>query len=138
MPTPYRNQGALPKEFLSFDDAIKLIQSDTRKDPKVDIQFIVRNFTYINPGHTFTLKLLKRDTSGKIVPNGVRYVILANQYEATTFEHTVAEKYKELTKQELKGGPVRKMSTMVGDADGATANGTALISDNTDAIGREI
>lgn len=107
----------LPKDFLSFDDTIKLIQSDTREEPKVDIGFIADNLNYILPRHTFTLRLLKRNGQGKIIKTGIRFVYLANEYEASTFEHEVVKKYEELTRQSLNLNPVKKVSTTVSDSE---------------------
>lgn len=124
-------QGNLPKDFITLDEAIKLIQSDTRKDPKVDIDFLVRNFAYIAPAHNFTIKLLKRNGAGKIIPNGTRFVQFANEYETGLFEHTVSEKYKELTRKELDTASVKNITTAVTDSENG-GNMQAIPMYNTD------
>lgn len=125
----------LPKDFLTFDETIKLIQSDTREAPKVDIDFIVSNFEYISPAHNFTIKLLKRDSSGRIVPNGVRYVQLANEYEAATFEHVVKQKYQELVGHQFDDSPVQRLTTMVTDADnGGNTMGAIMTNGDSETV----
>ena len=124
-------QNNLPNGFISLDEAIALIKSDTRKDPKVDIDFLVRNFAYIAPAHNFTIKLLKRDASGKIVGNGERFVQFANEYETAIFEHAVSDKYKELVGHDFDKNPVRNITTTVTDAEnGGNSQGRPQV--NTD------
>ena len=110
-------EGALPKSFLSFDEAIKLIQAETRENPRVDISRLARNLKWLEAKHNYTIFMLKRDASGAIVPNGNRPVSIANDYERTTLEHAIREKYKELARQEYDGDPVHKITTMVTDAE---------------------
>lgn len=114
--TSRTNQTNLPKDFLSFEDAIALIQSDTRQDPKVDIQSLVNNLPYVMPRANcgFTLRLLARTPEGRIVQNGIRYVSLDSEYKCTTFEHTVAQKYEELTRQAITPS-IRRASSVVDD-----------------------
>lgn len=129
----------LPKDFMTFDETIKLIQSDSRENPKVDIDFIVSNFVYIAPAHNFTIKLLKKDSSGRTVRNGVKYVQLANEYEATTFEHVVRQKYQELIGHDFDA-PTQRLTTMVTDADNGGNSLGAVISnpDSKIKVGDEI
>lgn len=112
-----QNQGILPKAFLTFDDAVKLIQSETRENPRVDISRLVRNFKWLEAKHNFTIFFIKRDESGKIVSNGNRPVQIANEYEKTTLEHVIREKYKELAHMEVPDLGIRKITTVVTDAD---------------------
>ena len=110
-------EGRPPEAFLKFDDAVKLIQAETRENPRVDISRLARNLKWLEPKRNFTIFLLKRDASGAIVPNGNRPVAIANDYEKTTLEHVIREKYKELARREYEGDEVHKISTMVTDAE---------------------
>lgn len=110
-------EGALPKAFLTFDEAVKLIQAETRENPRVDISRLARNLKWLEPKHNFTIFLLKRDANGAIVPNGNRPVAVASDYEKSTLEHTIREKYKELARQEYGGNDIHKITTMVTDGD---------------------
>lgn len=110
-------QGALPKAFLSFDEAIKLIQAETRDNPRVDISRLTKNLKWLEAKHNFTIFLLKRDNNGQIVPNGNRPVQIANDYEATTMEHVIREKYKELARREYSDDGTHRITTMVTDAE---------------------
>ena len=110
-------QGSLPKGFLSFDEAVKLIQAETRDNPRVDISRLTKNLKWLEAKHNFSIFMLKRDASGQIVPNGNRPVQIANDYEATTLEHIIREKYKELARREYADDGIHKITTMVTDAE---------------------
>lgn len=125
-------EGSLPKNFLTFDEAIKLIQAETRENPRVDISRLARNLKWLESKHNYTIFLLKRDASGAIVPNGNRPVSLASEYEKTTLEHAIREKYKELARQEYQDGGIHKISTMVTDAESG-GNSTGQPIENTES-----
>lgn len=110
-------QGALPKGFLSFSEALNLIQAETRDNPRVDISRLTKNLKWLEAKHNFSIFLLKRDANGQIVSNGNRPVQIANDYEATTMEHAIREKYKELARREYSDDGIHKISTMVTDAE---------------------
>ena len=125
--------------YFTFDETIKLIQSDSRENPKVDIDFIVSNFEYIAPAHTFTLRLLGKE-NGQVVRTGVKYVLLNNEYEATTFEHAVSEKYRELLGRDLNPIRPRKNTTMITDSEnGGNITGMPIRNaESTTEIGTDI
>lgn len=129
-------EGSLPKAFLSFDEAIKLIQAETRDNPRVDISRLARNLKWLESKHNYTIFLLKRDASGHIVSNGNRPVSIANEYEKTTLEHAIREKYKELARQEYQGDPLHKITTMVTDAESG-GNSTGQPIENTESTIKE-
>lgn len=125
------NNGALPKGFLSFDEALKLVQAETRENPRVDISRLVRNIKWLEARHNFTIFFVTRE-DGKIKSNGNRPVQIANEYEATTLEHAIREKYKELARREAPTNEIRKISTMVTDAEsGGNVEGRPVV--NTDS-----
>lgn len=133
-------EGAPPKGFLSFDETIKLIQAETRENPRVDISRLAKNLKWLEAKHNYTIFMLKRDASGNIIPDGNRPVQIANDYEKTTLEHTIREKYKELARQEYQNDGIHKITTMVTDAEsGGNAMGQPI--ENTESkiqIGDEI
>lgn len=109
----------LPKDFLPFDDAIKLIQAETREDPKIDISFMAHNIQLgtILPRHTFQIPLLGLNgKKHRIERVGIRYVYLNNEYEATILEHTITQKYEELARKGLEPS-IRKATSVVNDTD---------------------
>lgn len=112
-----QGQQTLPKGFLSFDEAIKLIQAETRDNPRVDISRLTKNLKWLEAKHNFTIFLIKRAENGVIVPDGNRPVQIATEYEKTTMEHTIREKYKELARRAYSDDGSRRITTMVTDAE---------------------
>ena len=112
-----QGKGVMPKAFLTFDEAVKLIQAETRENPRVDISRLTKNLKWLEPKHNFTIFLLKRDSNGAIISNGNRPVEIANQYEATTLEHAIREKYKELARREYNDDGTHRITTMVTDSE---------------------
>lgn len=137
------SSAAVPTGFISFEEAIKLIQSDSKETPKVNVSFLVSNIPWIEAKHNFTIPLIKRGDDGKIVQYGHTFVQIANDYEATTLEHTIREKYKELVGREYtKDKETRSITTSITDADnGGNFTGMPRINEDTTyapKIGTEI
>lgn len=119
--------GPLPKAFLTFEEALKLIQAETRDDPKVDISRLTKNLKWLESKHNFSIFMLKRDASGRIIPNGNRPVAITSDYEATTLEHAIREKYKELARREYGNDGTHRISTMVTDSEsGGNSSGRPI------------
>lgn len=95
----------LPHGFVSVEEAIKLIESDTRKEPVVDVLFMVNNLPYLRVNGNFNIKLLtKKD--GKIVDNGSRFVQIESDFQRITLEHALTEHYKQATGKEIDPGQI--------------------------------
>ena len=127
------NNGSLPKDFWDFDTTIKKIQEFNRLEPEFDMDFLIQNFAYIAPAHTFNIPLVSKDAkTGKYKRDGRhKYVLLANDYEAATFEHAISAKYREILGKDLDTDPVHNYTTAVTDSDnGGNAMGLPQI--NTD------
>lgn len=125
-------QGSLPKDFWTFDEAIQKINNFNRYEPEFDMDFLVQNFAYIAPAHTFNFPLVSKNKEGKYRRDGRhKYVLLANEYEATTFEHAISAKYREIIGKELDTTPVRNYTTTVTDTENG-GNATGAVRVNTD------
>lgn len=124
--------GTLPKDFWTFDEAIQKINNFNRQEPEFDMDFLVQNFAYIAPAHTFNFPLVSKNKDGKYKRDGRhKYVLLANEYESTTFEHAISNKYKEIIGKDLDATPVRNYTTAVTDSEnGGNAMGAPRV--NTD------
>lgn len=92
----------LPKDFVEFDEAIKLIESDRRDHPVVDTPFLVNNIPYIREGGNYNIKLVKYDDSGKVVDNGNRFVKLENEWECLTLKKIITEHYEKVSRNHTK------------------------------------
>lgn len=89
-----------PKDFLTVQEAIELIDTDTPQNPVVDNVRLVLGTEYLRTnlrGNTlnYTIHLVKRDEkTGKIVPNGVVYAQVASPRDANLLEYAITDHYK--------------------------------------------
>lgn len=86
----------LPNGFVTVADAIKLIESDSRTDAKVDTAFLLRNLPYLRVDGNYNIKKLKHE-NGKVVEDGEVFVMVASEYERAMLEHAITEHYKNVT-----------------------------------------
>lgn len=93
--------GNLPPGFVTVERAIELIESDTRKDPVVDTEFLLNNLPYLRADFNYNIKLLKRDDSGKIVDNGNVFVAIETDWDKAKLEHAITEHYKQMSGKDI-------------------------------------
>lgn len=84
-------------DFITVEEAIKLIQSDTREDAKVDLQFMVNNIPYLKPKQLFNIRLLKTTEDGKVVRNGTLYVRIMSKYDKEVMLRALQDAYNART-----------------------------------------
>lgn len=87
----------LPRGFITIEEAIRLIESDTRKDPVVDTQFLLNNIPYLKLGQNYNIKLLTRADDGKIVENGNKYVQIITERDLVNLREAIGDHYKAVT-----------------------------------------
>lgn len=87
--------------FVTVEKAIELINSDTRKDPVVDVDFLLDNLPNMRTDLNYNIKLLKRDKDGKIVDNGCVFVTITTDWEKAQLEHAIVNHHKEATGKEI-------------------------------------
>ena len=109
----------LPSGFITIDEAIKLINEDTRTDAKVDIKFMLSGLPYLRVGGTFNIRL-KKHVNGKAVYDGEKFVLINSEYERAMLEHAIVEHYKAMSgntnfKYDEENAPTRSLSTAVDD-----------------------
>ena len=125
-------QPTLSPGFSTIDEAVKLIQSDTRENPVVDMDYIVNKTVWIETNHNFRIPKIRklkpeevyRTKRGKIVEYehiGDCYVYIATNFEKELLKKTIFDKYRELVGHEYKEAGVRAMSTVADDAQGREA-----------------
>lgn len=95
-----------PSDILTVKEAIDLINSDTRTNPVVNNAKLIRNVEFLRSnfrggGMNYTIFLEKRDASGKIVPNGVKFVSVNNKRERTELEYAITDHYKAVSGREV-------------------------------------
>lgn len=116
-------QEQLPVGFISVDDAIKLINSDTRSDAKVDTQFLLNNLPFLREDTNYNikkLKTIKTPAGPRHEKNGCVFVHISNEYEKAILEHAIVEHYKEMSRTNIDPRQigVHKVTTEVGTNNG--------------------
>lgn len=107
---------SLPKDVMNTEDAIKLIQAETRSEPKLDIQFMAANLPYLREGYPYNMRMLTRDAFGKIVPNGTKYAYVKDHKDAVLLESAIRDKFRELAHKDFEL-PLRKVTNEITDSD---------------------
>lgn len=127
-------QQNLPRGFISIEEAIKLIESDTRKDAKVDTSFLLRNLPYLRTDGNYTIKKLRHDKeTGRVVGNGEVFVMVTSDYEKEMLKHAIVEHYRNVTGRTIDPDNIglRSLTTTV---DEETNLGAAIINNDKPTI----
>lgn len=126
------NARELPPGFISPEDAVKLIQSDTRQNPVVDMDYLVGHINWIEVGKNIRIPRIRRlgadeiyrTRRGKYVEYenvGSANVAIDTAFQRELLRKTILDKYQELTSKEFREVIVRATSTVADDAQGKEA-----------------
>lgn len=126
------NSENLAPGFIKVDDAVKLIQSDTRENPVVDMDYLVSRIKWVETAHNFRIPKIRRlkpeeiyrTKRGKTVEYenvGDVYIYIATNFEKELVRKTILDKFRELVGHEYKEQTIRAMSTVADDAQGRAA-----------------
>lgn len=137
----------IPTGFISVEEAISLIESDTRSNAKVDTAFLLRNLPYLRVDGNYTIKKLKHE-NGKVVDAGEEFVHILSDYQRSMLEHAIIEHYKMVTGRDIdpESIGIKKLMTTVDDeknlsgrimrnTESSTKVGDTLVSGTTQTIG---
>lgn len=125
----------LPPGFSSIEDVVKLIKSDTRENPVVDMDWLVAHKVWLDkngPAHNFRIPKIRRlkpeevyrTKRGKLVEYehiGDVYVAINTAFENELLKKTIEDKYRELVGHEYRALVVKGVSTVADDAQGRNA-----------------
>lgn len=118
---------SLPNGFITVEEAIALINSDTRDDAKVDTQYLVSHIDWIEEAHNFRIPLVRLATKEEIEkimkrypgrrPNGLislgsKTVSINTAYEKEYLKQAIRNHYKEVAGREYEAPTVRGLSTV--------------------------
>lgn len=118
----------LPNGFITVADAIKLIESDSRSDAKVDTAFLLRNLPYLRVDGNYNIKKLKHE-NGKVVEDGEVYVTVSSEYEKAMLEHAITEHYKNVTGRIVDPEKIGLRSVTTAVDDEKNAGGRLMVND---------
>lgn len=111
--------GKLPKGFISVEEAIQLINEDTRTNAKVDTGFLVAGLPYLRVGGTYNIRKMEH-RDGKATYIGEDFVLIKSEYERAMLEHAIVEHYKAMSgdtmfEYDAEHAPTRSLSTAIDD-----------------------
>ena len=137
----------IPTGFISVEEAISLIESDTRSNAKVGTAFLLRNIPYLRVGGNYTRQKLKHE-NGKVVDAGEEFVHIFSDYKRSMLEHAIIEHYKMVTGRDIdpESIGIKKLMTTVDDeknlsgrimqnTESSTKVGDTLVSGATQTVG---
>lgn len=122
----------LPPGYISIDEAVEIIKSDTRDNPVVDIQYAKSKERWIDTNKGFRIPRIRklaqdeiyRDNRGKPVyfeTVGEINVFVNTNFEKELLLKTINDKWYELTGKEYDTLKTRGVSTVADDAQGESA-----------------
>lgn len=109
------DKAALPHGFITIDEAIALINKDSRDNATVDIKWMMENILSVEKKHNFNIPLLKHE-NGVLKENGHVYVYVDDDVDKSNLRKAIQGHYEEMSGQRINVGAIglRKTSTMVG------------------------
>lgn len=128
------NNQALPEGFISVDEAIKLINSDTRDNAVVDVQKMMATIKFLRKNKTFRIPLIKSINKRPWIQKiGSKYIIPKNEFERTNVEHAIVSKFTEETGRaiDVESMGLKKVNTVMDDKN----NGSPVIEAPTTKFG---
>lgn len=110
------NESRIPTGFISFEDALALIDSDTRADAKVDIKFLMDNINFVESKHNLNIPLLKTE-NGRVFENGHVYVQIGDEAEKFAMRKKIQSHFEELSGRKIDVNQIglKRVTTMVND-----------------------
>lgn len=127
-----QNNDQLPPGYVSVDAAVELINSDTRENPVVDMDYLIVHTVWIEANHNFRIPKIRRlkpeevrrTKRGKIIEYetiGEVNVRIDTNYQKELLKKTIFDKYRELVGHEYRAATVKARSTVADDAQGRAA-----------------
>lgn len=124
---------SLPNGFITVEEAVALINSDTRDDARVDTQYLVSHIDWIEEAHNFRIPLVRLTTKEELQaimkrypgrrPNGLtrlgsKTVTINTAYEKELLKQTIRNHYKEMAGREYEKPTVRGLSSVADEETG--------------------
>lgn len=88
--------------FITVDEAVALINSDTRDNAVVNVQGMMASIKWLRKGKNFRIPLIRLiDKYPYTEEIGEKYVTPATDYERTMLEHAITSKFQEETGKDI-------------------------------------
>lgn len=125
----------LPTGFISVDEAVELIKSNTFEEPTVDIKRLAGSVDWIEVSHNFAIHKVRLITKeeykerlkqrpgrkpNELVSKGVANVMLRSSYEVELLKKTIYDNYKKVSGRMFSPKVTRGITTVIDQEAGAT------------------
>lgn len=127
---------SLPNGFITVEDAVKLIESNTFDKPTVDIKYLVGHLDWVELAHNFRIPLVRLVTPEEYKELMKRYpgrrpseltrvkdetVTLRTSFEVELLKKAIRDNYRAITKHEYQGKNTRGITTVIDEEKGTDA-----------------
>ena len=127
------NKNDLPKGFISVEEAVKLIESNTFDNPTVDIKKLASSTDWIELKHNFAIKKVRLITKeeyaeklkqfpgrrpSELVSMGVETVTLRSAYEVELLKKAIYDNYKKVSGHMFSPKTTRGITTVADQESG--------------------
>lgn len=133
--------GQLSKGFITVEEAIKIINKDTREKATVDLDWMAKNIDYIQEFKNFQIPVARNATEEEIKefinkfpgkkPSPITrleplYVYISGSYEKETLKHAIREAWKSHVGKELKEVKTKNKTTVYDPDNNTLGQGSAI------------
>lgn len=118
---------ALPNGFISTEDAVELIGTNTFDEPTVDIKYLTGHLDWVEEQHNFRIpkvRLITKDEvaryikdhhgrrPGDLVTLGSVYVYVRTSYDKEAIKKAIRDNYRKVAGKEFQAPITRGVSTV--------------------------
>lgn len=128
-------KNSLPNGFITIDDAVELIKTNTFEKPTVDIRWLVGHLDWVEEQHNFnipTVRLITKEEFAKymedhhgrrpseLVRLGSKYVMVRTSFEKELVKKAIRDNYRDVSGHEFQKPVTRGVSTVKDEETGGS------------------
>lgn len=130
------DRSSLPNGFITVEDAVDLIKTNTFEKPTVDIKYLVGHLDWVEVAHNFRIprvrlvtkeeyaELLKKFPGrrpSELTSVADEYVTLRTSYEVELLKKTIRDNYRDVTGHAYSKANTRGVTTVIDEEKGTDA-----------------
>lgn len=130
------DRSSLPNGFITVEDAVDLIKTNTFEKPTVDIRYLVGHLDWVEVAHNFRIpkvrlvtkeeyaELLKKFPGrrpSELTSVADEYVTLRTSYEVELLKKTIRDNYRDVTGHAYSKANTRGITTVIDEEKGTDA-----------------
>ena len=130
------DRSSLPNGFITVEDAVDLIKTNTFETPTVDIKYLVGHLDWVEVAHNFRIpkvrlvtkeeyaELLKKFPGrrpSELTSVADEYVTLRTSYEVELLKKTIRDNYRNITGHAYNKADTRGITTVIDEEKGTDA-----------------